>query len=339
MDNKDLKDFDTKENEILKSHSPTAMPIRREKDSLDDFEHLGMDTSPLQEAIKGGVTGVSSAARDLLGEIDKGLESSEKLASKVAEDIFDPFKKEERSIDTHPSAGAGMDSNLLDMGDTKIGDVQNSEDKFDKFLSDLTSFAPPVPSHDVSPFQEETKAAFDGIKSATNDFMDAEREVPFKLSSNNDIINSYKYNDAEPEDTSKKIDTFVTSHTPIFKDTFEDFISTSEPKEPQEPELPIQRSTFEKHPSPVREIKKPATPPPSEPVIPPPKPAKIVSELPQEILLPEPKKEEKKPPKPIIEAAPTPTKPDITDAEAMFKKMGLGKWKMPNFLFVDFKDG
>ncbi|KAF2894304.1 hypothetical protein ILUMI_11866 [Ignelater luminosus] len=401
MDSKDLKDLNVKEAgvEPPSSHSPADLPLRREKDSLDDFEHLGLDSSPLQEAIKEGATEVSTAARDLLGEIDKGLESAEKAASSIVNDVFDPFKKEPGLFDNPPKPNREMDSNLLHMGDTIVVDKKETEDKLDKFLSELTA-APPVPSHEISPSQEEMKAKLDGVKAATQNFMDTEREkisfVPSKISSNDDFLDRYSYNEPEPEDNKKRFnipvkqdipDPFASSH-PVkdFQDAFkDDFDPFKEYKDVKEPELPT-KSVFEKQPSPVKEIMKPSAPQeplipapkitPSVPLIPEPIKEKIsepkieekfvefkkediiiepkkeekIIEVKKEEKIVEPKKEEKfvelkkekfvepkkeikadvKPtPKPVIETKP---KPAITDAEAIFKQMGLDAWFHPERL-------
>lgn len=319
-----------------KTPSPTNLPIRREKDSLDDFEHLGLDSSPLQEVIKEGATEVSSAARDLHGEIDKGFESAGAAVGKIVDDVFDdPFSNQASLIDSHLPTSVEMDSNLLEMGDTIIKNKE-SDDKLDKFLSELT-YAPAVPSHEVSPLEEEMKLKLDGIKTATKNFMDYEREdvltAPSKTSSNNDDLDRYLYNEPKLQETKQEADfsekrdfpeTKFDADFKIAKDDFGIFDDVIKPE-------PV----VKKAPSPVREVLKPLIEP--EILIPKPAPAPApVKEAPapvKEVPVATPKIEVKSEEKPIEIFQKVAFKPAITDAEAIFKKMGLGEIFL---LFIHF---
>ncbi|KAK5643214.1 hypothetical protein RI129_007059 [Pyrocoelia pectoralis] len=291
-----------------KDHSPSDLPqIRREKDSLDDFEHLGLDNSPLQESLKEGtIIGVSNSAeaRDGLGEIDKvvGLP-----VTKITDDIFDPLKTEVK-----------MDSNLLEVGDTPITNKQE-DDKLDRFLSELTN-APPVPSHDVTPFDNESKILLDGFKSATQNFMELERGdvlTPVKTSTNNDGDRYETYNDPEVQEAQSV--TNVSAKTALEHIDFHQEV-------PREEEITLAKSNILESVPDVKHEKVKA-PIPEEP-------APIVPELPRQVtpppsvtpVAPEPKKIE----------IPTPVeakqKPAITDAEAIFKQMGLDAWFHPERL-------
>ncbi|KAK4886890.1 hypothetical protein RN001_003161 [Aquatica leii] len=275
-----------------KSHSLGDLPpIRREKDSLDDFEHLGLD-SPLQEGLKEGAIGVSSAARDELEKIDTVSEPAEKL--------LDSNREVEQSK---------MDSNLLDISDSQF----KAEDKMDRFLSELTSCAPPVPSHDVSPFDHEKKLIMDGVKATTQNFMDLERGDVFapKLSSINDDIERVTYPEV------KRVGDAFNSAKEIEFDPFK-----SDFTEVKEPAIPIISSKLVEAPK--------VEPLPSEPIfddVPAPKPPtpKPLVEAPKESPPPPAKKIDKTPEVKLVEVKAPP-------AEAIFKKMGLDAWFNPERL-------
>ncbi|XP_031338890.1 reticulon-1-like isoform X2 [Photinus pyralis] len=286
----DNKDFITNG----RDRSPGELPqIRREKDSLDDFEHLGLDNSPLQESLKEGAIGVSKSAdaRDVLGGIDKALDLP--VTKVTDDDIFDPLKKEVR-----------MDSNLLEMGDSAITDNKQEDEKLDRFLSELTS-APTVPSHDVSPFDNEHKILLDGFKSATQSFMELERgdvPAPVKTSTNNDDDRYETYNDPEVQEAQSV--TNVSAKTPV--DHIPSDFHTEIVKE-DEITPPVKSNILESVPE-VKKVEKLEAPIPEQPP--------TIQELPRQVT-PEPKKVEQ------VASVEAQQKPAITDAEAIFKKMGL----------------
>ncbi|KAF5302235.1 hypothetical protein FQA39_LY10274 [Lamprigera yunnana] len=267
-------------------HTPSDLPqIHREKDSVDDFEHLGLD-SPLQEGTKEGAIEVTSAARDELEKIDTVSELAGKVPhSNFAEDV------------------RTMDSNLLDISEPQF----KEDDKMDKFLSELTH-APSVPSHDVSPFDNEKKVIMDAVKTATQDFMDFEKGDLFstQLRSNNDDVQSYSYNDPEPparEEPENDVDELDTQF-----------------REVKEPEIPfVVTKTLEAEPP--KEVSRPHFEPVPE-IAPAPKASPLV-EAPKEKIAPPAEKAET----PEVKAI-----PGLTDVEAIFKNMGLDAWFRPERL-------
>lgn len=291
----DNKDFITNGQD----RSPGELPqIRREKDSLDDFEHLGLENnSPLQESLKEGAIGVSKPAdaRDNLGGIDKALDLP--VTKVTDDDIFVPLKKE-----------VGMDSNLLELSDSN----GQGDDKLDIFLSELTT-APSVPSHDVSPFDNENKILFDGFKSATQNFMELERgdiPAPVKTSTNNDDDRYETYNDPEVQEAQSV--TNASAKTPV--DHIPSDFHTEIVKEDEI--TPAKSNILESVPE-LKKVEKLEAPIPEQPP--------TIQDLPRQ-LTPEPKRVEQVTP---VEAQ---RKPAITDAEAIFKKMGLDAWFHPERL-------
>lgn len=323
MDNKSLIDVDHKlDNITQEGHSQSQpQPLRREVDSLDDFEHLGHDSSPLSENLQKeqdllGLHSESPAGK-VLGAINTGVESAASAASKITDDIFDPFKKQtENLIDKLDSK---MDTNLLQMGDS-FPDRKEADAKLDKFLSDFTS------SSSEKTDSKEKDPYLDDFKSASKAFVDMEREMiqPLKPSVG-DILD--RYSDSEPElEEFKQSNDFgkkeLSSSPQTFKDVEE--IETVVPK----------HDFLQREPSPAPPPKVP-TPEPApqkkeEPVVKASEPFKREPELPKkEPELPKkqpelPKKEPEKteqPPKKVE----TVSKKPVIEAEAMFCKMGLGK--------------
>ncbi|XP_019870717.1 reticulon-4 isoform X2 [Aethina tumida] len=328
MDNIPAKIEDVKDaiGEDVKEHKET---IKREVDSLDDFEHLGHDSSPLKDVAK-EVTGdllgnfqTESATRDLLGEINKGVE---KVGSTVTDELlsFDPLKGAENLFDK-PLNPSKMDSNLLDMTE-KFPDRKEADDKLDKFLHEMSQpFAQPK-AQELPETQD--KYGLDDFKSTTQNFMDNERGPiePATIHSNDSID---RYSDSEPdvgddgEDFTPSKYGFVPKKNELpesfgstenFKtETFKD-VEEFEPAPPHKdhpvvkPKDPAPEPP--KVPEPVKEPAKapePVKPKTPEPVVEPPKPKPIETK--------ETKKEDVKPvQKP---------KAAVTDAEAIFCKMGL----------------
>ncbi|KAJ8931051.1 hypothetical protein NQ314_016080 [Rhamnusium bicolor] len=324
--------------------------LKREVDSLDDFEHLGHDSSPLNEVkentgdLLGIKTDVQAPARDLKEEINKRVET---VGSAVT-DSFDPLKSD---LLDKPLVPQKMDSNLLDMD---FPDRKEADAKLDKFLQTIA--AAPKPT-----IRDSDKYNLDNIKS----FMDNERgfiqEQP-KTQSNNDLLD--RYSDSEPEEDDfkpSKYEDFPKKHelpesfgstenfkTETFKDVNEvhpelpkkDYPavrpSAPAPEPPKPAPVPVE-PVKEKAPEPIRE----KTPEPVKEKTPQPiKGAETIKQKATEPVkekTPEPVKEKtpesvKKLPEPIehvkkIEDIIAEKKPKIApaDAEAIFCKMGLGK--------------
>jgi hypothetical protein len=287
MDNKEV----TQEGGPKESHSLPLGSLRREMDSLDDFEHLGHDSSPLKESGTGDLlSGLKTAARDELGMINKGDDKAATAANPAELSSFDPLQS--------ALFDRKMDSNLLEMGDN-FPDRKEGDAKLDKFLEEMTSFAPP--KHEEPPEIPDK----DDRKTATQHFMDVEREPiqPKKPDATNDLLE--KYSDSEPdndddfkpskyEDFPKKAELPESfGSTDNFKtDAFKDL-------DELEPQLPQKDYPLEPAPAPPKEVK-------PEPVKTTPEPAKKL-----------PEKEE------VCKADSKPKKAAVIDAEAIFCKMGL----------------
>lgn len=288
--------LDRKEGDLQREgHSQVQQPIRREMDSLDDFEHLGHDSSPSKEGQKTeDLLGLhaESPAGEVLGVIDKGVGSAAKAASELTDDFA-------RHFDRSPQEAQGlvdrkMDSNLLQMGDT-FPEKRDNEDKLDKFLGE---FSPNKNDEKTEEHFAKEKEVGD-FKSATQNFMDMEREFiqPVK---NTDVLE--RYSDSEPE-----IETKTSPKREIDQAKLETF------KDVQEIEVP-------------KSVLPEAAPKPPSTVAPAPAPAppKKIDEPKKE---PEIKKAEPAPKIEKSEPAPTKTeKSEIIEAEAMFCKMGLGEF-------------
>lgn len=276
--------------------------MKRELDSVDDFEHLGHDSSPLKEhgtaddLLSGFKTGLSSTARDIHNEIDKRVEN----VARSVTDMFDPL--------------ANVPEKMNSMGDH----FKETSD-YEKFLDDFNPAAPKV-----------------GVdKTSIQSFVDREREflhdLPKQIKEN--VLD--RYSDSEPEH-----DDFRPSMDDNFpkkdlgdskKDTFKDLDDffqgppIQQIEQPQKPVIPqpVLPPITISHKEPVPEIPKPKTPEPvKEPVKPAPEPVKQ----------PEPVKKQPEPVKKQPEAVKSELikpqgKPQIAPADAgvIFRKMGLGK--------------
>lgn len=273
--NVDLKDSVAHLDEIQKG-------LRREIDSLDDFEHLGHDSSPLLEDTSSDLLLASTkSARDV---INNGVEISAATAANLSEELssFDPLSSSEK-----------MDSNLLEMGDS-FPVRKDDDDKLDKFLQDLAPSAPP--KHEEPP---EIQNKDNDVKSATQQFMDLERE-PLKKE---EVLE--KYSDSEDDDFKpskyegfQKVNEILETND-HFKttDTFKDVEEEIQPEPP--------KKDYPTIPEPVPESKR------IEDLLPPPQ-QKLVCRLP---IPPEETK-----------TTPAVKKGGAIDAEAIFCKMGLGKY-------------
>lgn len=270
--------------------------MKRDSESVDDFEHLGHDSSPLKEhttedLLSGFKTGISDTARDFQNEIDKRVEN---MARNVT-DMFDPL--------------ANVPVKMDPMGD-------HFQETGDKFLDD---FNPNVPKVGVD-------------KNSIQNFMDREREVLHdfsKQAKENDLLD--RYSDSEPEhdefNTSMDDDLpeqFGSSGTDKGWSTFLQGVpkEVEEPQKPKTPEPVIPPEPIKKHEPVVKpeQISKPVIP--EEPVKP-----KLPEPLEEPVEnAPEPIKKQPEPVK--KESVKTEEKPKIAPADtgAIFRKIGIGKF-------------
>lgn len=310
MDNKNLIDETVPkyDSDVIAQddHSQVQQPIRRELDSLDDFEHLQMGQESPRENAEADLLGLhseSTPAGEVVGIINKGAETAAHAASKITDPLssFDPPKFDSSKVDI---LDVKMDSNLLEMGDS-FPDRREADAKLDKFLSDFPAEKIDVPSYEKQ----------DDFRAVSQNFMDMERgsvqtkpdvlDQPLKPSPipapAGDLLD--RYSDSEPEvddfkpsnDFAKKEPT-LASQPDFFKDIHEDDV---------QPELP-KRDYPEKEPSPVREM--------------PPAFVEPVKKEP-EVVRKEPQKEKKVESVVVSKESKTP----VIEAEVMFCKMGLGK--------------
>lgn len=287
-----------------------VMRMKRDSESVDDFEHLGHDSSPLKESttddlLAGFKTEISDTARDIHNKIDKRVEN---VARNVI-DTFDPL--------------ADVPVKMDPMGDH----FQDTGDKLDKFLDD---FNPTV-----------SKVGVD--KNSIQNFMDREREVLHDLSKQaKESILLDRYSDSEPEhddfkpsmdDNFPKKDLREDSgkaKTDSFKD-LDDFLQKSskkveEPQKSKTPELVIPPEPVKTQESVIlpEKISRPViAEEPVKPILPEPidKPSIIVQEpikRQPEFVKPEAVKKE---PVKIVEKQ----KIAPADAGAIFRKIGIGK--------------
>lgn len=344
----DAKDIDTQKNVDLlgsltkEDISVVQQPLKRELDSVDDFEHLEHDISPLKEMSKvaDSVVGSADHTREFLGEINKGVDSAEKVASSLADGAnFDPLQAD-RLFDK--ASTVAMDSNLLDLANT-FPDRKEADAKLDKFLSEIST----APTE--KQLKENIKEKIEDVKVASQNFMDMERgpishELPKETryeTSSNDIIE--RFTDSEPEDdvkpSSKEDLNMVRDYDTVKTDMFKDFFEVPKASAPvMEPQKVQETKNI------LDSVKIPEVAPlPKLPEVP-------VAKIPEPVKAPEPKKPEplvapaKEPVKAEpIKSVPEPaTKKDLdakkkeeipakpepkpkTQAEAMFCKMGLGK--------------
>lgn len=264
--------------------------LRRENDSLDDFEHLEHDSSPVKE-VEAPKTDSSSFGKSPPTGAPQEINTAAKIASETASDLIAEIKSKAESAATAMSTVEdllGMESE--DFKSEKTADL----------LGDF-SYAPPIPSHG----DDFTKNSFNDFTSSQNlmpaereellpikqvvtdladRFSDSEPEIDdFKPSSNEDFKLAAKKSE---EDLSQKLE--PAKHTETFKDVID---------EPEiQPELPVRdymKSDFTPEPEPVIAPKPVATP---EPVI-----------------------------KPQTTGTSKSKTQEVIAAEAMFCKMGLGK--------------
>lgn len=281
---------------------PVQQPIiKREVDSLDDFEHLGHDSSPLREQKQTAEDllldlRAESPAGEVVGVINKG-DGNAKAAIQLTDDDDDDVVQQhfDRTIqdDIKGVVDNKMDTNLLQMGDSFSDGKNQNEDKLEKILSDY--------SH--SEKSEELLDKEVDVKAATKNFMDFERELIEPKKTTSDLLERYSDSDSEIETQpplAKKDDDFLPPKTETFKDVV--YEEKSEMRMKEAPPKP---------PSPA-----PSPPPPQTTPIP---PADNIPSVRKEA---EVKKTE---PAPSVASKVAKAKSDIIEAEAMFCKMGLGK--------------
>lgn len=293
--------------------------LKREVDSLDDFEHLGHDSSPLNEGkeITGDLLGlksdVSATARDTKDEIDKRVET----AGTNVTDSFDHLKSD---LLDQPLIPQKMDSNLLQMGDN-FPDRKEADAKLDKFLEE---YKPSVQGID--------KYSLHNIQS----FMDNERgfaqEQP-KIHSGNDLLD--RYSDSEPDDDfkpSKYDDIPKKEELPESFGSTENFkAETFKDVDDIQPEIP--KKDYPAEPPKIHETAREKTPEPAAQKAP--EPAKEKTPEPVKEKAPEPAKEKtpepvvkEKTPEPAREKTPEPVK-EKTPEPVKEKTAGLVKEKTP----------
>lgn len=265
--------------------------MKRDSDSVDDFEHLGHDSSPLKEQntaddlLSGFKTGISDTARDIHNEIDKRVEN----VARSVTDMFDPL--------------ADVPEKMDPMGDH----FKETGDNFGKFLDEFNPTAP--------------KVGLD--KNSIQSFVDKEREFLHDLpkpAKENVLLDRYSDSEPEHDDFKPSIDDhfpkkFVNDPFESTKiDDFKDFKDLDDfPKENLKKELHIQ-------PEPVFQKEQPILQP--EPV------AKPISK-PIEPKLPTPVEAVVKPDPPVVTKkqpeSDEKTKIAPADAGAILRKIGIGE--------------
>lgn len=279
--------------------------MKRDSESVDDFEHLGHDSSPLKEQntaddlLSGFKTGISDTARDVHNEIDKRVEN----VARSVTDMFDPL--------------ADVPAKMDQMGDH----FKETGDNFGKFLDDFQLAAP--------------KVGLD--KHSIQSFVDNEREFLHDLPkpAKENVLD--RYSDSEPEHDDFKpsidhsfpkkvlpepVDYTKTDDFKDFKD-LDDFPKETmkkveEPHKPKTPEPLPKKEQPILHPEPVSKPVEPKLPEPvKEPVKTVPEPIKKQPEPTKaEIIKKDPVKSEEK------------SKIAPADAGAILRKIGIGEFTL-----------
>lgn len=304
MENQDK--FLEADDDFLKSvvGEPHGVPLQREHDSVDDFEHLGHE-SLVQKEIDHSSPTVKKEINDLLightGDlheiINKGVGSAHKdtienvsAATEFSSDLEEAFGRSEKSA---------MESNLISTVDDFPSSHEGKE-KLDQYLQgaafgDNKSFMSDVLSHPT-------------IKSATYDFMEAEKGIKDSISSKLEEFEEkspiHLSKDKAEKESFSSLENLLADD---FKDVTEEFEHPIPPKE--EPKPKKEAEAVSKDTSNL--IFEDAT---SEKSLP-------------EVHVNEPKKKE------VVLTKETLTKSDITEkpinvieAEVFFCKMGLGEF-------------
>lgn len=329
--------------------------LKREIDSLDDFEHLGHDSSPLVE-VRGNIDNLLDLKTDdqaptcvLTERIDNKGES---VGSSVT-GSFDQLQELDQ-----PLIPQKVQPNLLDMGDTVL-----DHDKYSSFVPDFEtgqkSTSQPQDKFNIQSFMDNERNMYD-------------HDTP-KNKPSTKILE--RYSDSEPDDdefVQSKIENvpekvkgqeFHQSSDHFKGDDFHDLVD-------MQPQLPKKDSILDRNieiaaesvavkPEPILCFPEPIKKTVPEPIIQHiPEPAKEITAEPIKEKTPEPPKE--KTPEPIKEKTPEPIKEKLTepikekspepateipkpteqnitkikakiapaDAEAIFCKMGLGEWNL-----------
>ncbi|XP_044747766.1 reticulon-1 isoform X1 [Coccinella septempunctata] len=307
---------------VKESH--IGAPLQREHDSVDDFEHLGHE-SLVQKEIDHNSPTVKKELSDLLightGDlheiINKGVDSAHKdgienvsAAQSFSSELDEDFGRREGSV---------MESNLISTVDDFPSSYEGKE-KLDQYLQgaafgDIKNFLSDSKNNDV--------LSHPNIKSATYDFMEAEKGIQETISSKAEEFEdkSPKHGDLLKDKVEKES---FSSLENLLADDFKDVTED-----------------FEQHVSPSKDEKKPKKEP--EPVSK--GPSNLVSNLvfedaTSEKVLPEiqPKETKEKAEKTtLVKESPAPSeklqKPtNVIEAEVFFCKMGLDTWFNPEKL-------
>ncbi|XP_045480364.1 reticulon-1-like isoform X2 [Harmonia axyridis] len=181
MENKDLF-LEAGDGFAKESH--IGAPIQREHDSIDDFEHLGheslvqKDITHDSQTVKNEISDLLIGHTDDLHEIiNKGVDSAHKdgIENASAAQSFSPDFVE----DLGRRETSAMNSNLISTVDDFPSSLEGKE-KLDQYLQgaafgDDKNFMSDFKNNDVMPHQT--------IKSATYDFMEAEKGIQDTISS------------------------------------------------------------------------------------------------------------------------------------------------------------
>ncbi|VEN39860.1 unnamed protein product [Callosobruchus maculatus] len=282
---------------------PKAPQLQREGDSVDDFEHLGHDSSPLGAA-KTPVGHLLDLQCEPAGKIDTATENT---GSAFTGTSFHPSNIVD---DLLPQK---MDSNLLEMGDAapQSAKQDEAEPKLQDFMHGESLLTRDF--HDKYMIQSQIQA-----------FMDNERQVIEDMKTlnaqNADYIDRYTDSD-DDEFVRTKYENVPEKVKVDHAETFKDF------------DEPIKKEQPKPHVAPISA--------PSE--APPPVPSHAPAPAPVKEKTPEPVKEKtpepaKQPPPVEPQSKEAPKKAEVkakiapADAEAIFKKMGLDAWFNPERL-------
>lgn len=343
MDNKDIAGDHTQDLLVNFGDSPsqvrkeTADFLRRETDSMDDFEHLEHDNHSQQETKVDKP--LETKYDDLLNLGDNSRGETEINTAKegeITQKTFDDFM-----LESEPAKITEKINNL----------AEEPKKIVDDFLG-LMKEAPPVPPH-AEPLETENKGFGDFTSKPQNPILDSqhfmEMERSFSPAKTPDIAD--RFSDSEPE-----IDDFKPSSPESFQyqkpePKTEDFTKTETFKDFEPEPLPEKdyfessydnvpkyepESVFERKsepvlvPEPVMEVPKPVIQEPKfvidepKPVIKEPEPEPVREEPKPVQKEPEPVKKPAEPPK-VVKCTFEKPKRETMGAELMFCKMGLGK--------------
>ncbi|XP_065158320.1 reticulon-1 isoform X2 [Atheta coriaria] len=317
--------------------SQAHVELKREVDSLDDFEHLSheskspvrdegktlLDEDVLMDTAARAEAAAEVASSALTKAIDKRVESASDTAARLADALetrWEPTDIRPSPVVASPVPPPAMDSNLLDFEDA-FPDRKEADAKLDKFLNEMALG------------QEKPAEKLDDMKEATMDFVEKEMQRAFSLEKadlppppqTDDILEHYSDSDAEDDFKHEDFHADFQHHEPEQEpeesakfDQFKDVHDFEAKFDLPNFNLPQEQPLF-KTPEPEPLI--------SEQVILPevpkeePKIATPVEEKPREVI--EEIIQEETPPAPVqVEKVEKPKK-NVIEAEAMFCKMGL----------------